>query len=66
MLSDATGRVYEMMSKDFISESSPLSGQRQGAPERDPRTPQGRVDTNASCCVYEEISTGSESSGLET
>lgn len=33
MLSDATGRVYEMMSKDFISESSPVSGQRQGAPE---------------------------------
>lgn len=65
MLSDATGRVYETMSKDFISESSPVSGQRQGAPERGPRTRQGQADTSASCCIY-EITTGTESSGLET
>lgn len=41
MLSDAMGRVYEMMSKDFISESSPVNGQRQGALEhpKSGRTP---------------------------
>ena len=53
------------MSKAFISESSPVSGQRQGAPERGPRTPQGQADTSASPCIH-EITTGTESSGLET
>lgn len=30
------------------------------------RTPQERADSSASCCVYGEISTGREHSGLET